>query len=313
MVDTLVANNPRSRLDANVLINQFNEKRNLVSAIESYLMAHRGEVLYQEYVQEIELLVSQTLAYSMADENERTSLLNLFLSVAQFIEELEPDPESQALYSKTLLSVKNARNIETWVHENSGLLIAAESNNELLDVVWEILISQIGSKFATTVEPSHIPKAVAKLWISGSSYQSIYNYVVREEGTKPWGATRRRKLNYEDIFSYCEHTLGFDFPLGLAAITEFLAEADEEDELSTDSLMLLQKSMKYGVAEKLAISCYEFGVADRMLSQKITTALQDDGYEGLHFIQAMDEHGDNVRAVMVDYPEYFNNVLSNLV
>jgi len=312
MADTLVANNPMSTLDANILITQFNEKHKLVSAIESYLMAHRGETSYQDFIQGIELLVSQTLAYSLANENEKSSLLDLFLSVAQFIEGVVPDPARQLSYSKTLLGVEKARNIAAWVHGNIDILIAAETNDDLLDAVWEILISQIGSKFATTVEPAHVPKAIAKLWISGSSYQSIYNYVISEGGTKPWGETRRRKLNYEDIFNYCEHTLGFDLPLGLAAITEFLTESDGAGDLSTDSLMLLQKSMKYGIAEELAISCYEFGVADRMLSQKVSTTLQDDGYEGVNFMQAMDEHGDNVRAVMADYPEYFNNVITNI-
>ncbi|PCJ87370.1 MAG: DEAD/DEAH box helicase [Thiotrichaceae bacterium] len=312
LVDTFIANNPGTRIDSNQLTGQFIEKRNLVSAIESYLMAQRSDIAYDDFIRHIEILVSQTLAYSLADDDKKTLLLELFYAIAQRIENIVPDTARQLSFSKTLLSAEQARDIEIWVHDNIELLSTLDTDDDLLDFVWEILLLQIGSKFATTVQPVNLPNEIAILWISGCSYHEIYEHVVSESGTKPWGENRRRKLNYEDIFNFCEHTLGFDFPLGIAAITQFMTDIDEPDDISTEPIMKLQKSMKYGIANELAISCYEFGIADRMLSQKISTTLQDNSYEGLNFIEAMGEHGDNVRTVMLDYPEYFNNVLTNI-
>lgn len=311
LVDTFVANNPGNRIDANQLTGEFIEKRSLVSAIESYLMAQRSDVAYDVFIQHIEILVSQTLAYSLADDDEKTLLLELFQAIAQRIEDLEPDAARQLSFSKTLLSAEQARDIEIWVHDNIEPLSTLDTNDDLLDSVWDILLLHIGSKFATTVQPASLPKEVAQLWISGHSYQDIYEHVVSERGTKPWGENNRHKLSYEDILNFCEHTLGFDFPLGIAAITQFMSDIGEPDDISTESIMKLQKSVKYGIANELAISCYEFGVADRMLSQVISDVLDADGYEDAYFAEAMSMHGESVRNAMLNYPEYYNNVISN--
>lgn len=312
VVDTIIANNPRARIDAKQLTGQFIEKRSLVSAIESYLMAQRSDSAYDDFIQHIEILVSQTLAYSLADDDNKTLLLELFHAIAQRIEDLEPDTDRQLSYSKTLLSAEQARDIEIWVHQNIELLSTLDTNDDLLDFVWDILLLQIGSKFATTVQPAGLPKEVAQLWISGHSYQDIYEHVISEGGSKPWGENKRHKLNYEDIFNFCERILGFNFPLGIAAITQFMSDVDEPDEISTEFIMKLQKSMKYGIENELAISCYEHGIADRMLSQTISDVLRTEGYEGTYFADAMRVHGENIRNAMRNYPEYYNNVISNI-
>lgn len=310
MVDQLIAENPDNKLDEKLLIKKFAEKSSLVSAIESYLMSHRGDSPYQEFLPEIEQLVSQTLAYSLADDAQKVALVALFFSVAQYIENLTPEPERQFSYAKTLLSSDVSRNIETWTLLNKDALLMADSNEHFLNVVWDVLVTQIGNKIASTTLPLELPKKLAIKWIEGQSYQSLFEFVANQDGTKPWGKKRHR-LNNDDVINFCEGACGFDFPLGVAAITQFLSDSGEASDDSIDAIMHFQKALKYGLPNILAVSCYEFGIADRMLSQKLAEAFKNNGYEGTFFIEAMASHGDIAREFLTDYPEYFSLVLNS--
>lgn len=311
LIKATVDANPEHELDEKLLLRKITEKSNLILATESYLMAHRGDSTYLNFREEIEILVSQTLAYSLADEEQKELLINLFLYVAEYIEKTVPEPTSQLVYAKTLLGTETARNIEAWTYQNQELLLSIDSNDKYLDIVWDILVAQLGSKFASSTLPDDLPKMIAKMWMEGQSYQLLFDFVADADGTKPWGESRH-KLNSDDVIKFCESTCGFEFPLGIAAISQFLSESEEAANYSMDFIMHFQKSLKYGVSDELAISCYEFGIADRMLSQEVAKVIQNDGYRGSIFTKAMTSHGDVVRKLLVDYPEYFRLVLNSI-
>ena len=305
----LVERYPRLNLDAKALAQELKTRRKLVTAIESYLMVHRGDSSFEQYLQEIVQLAAQTLAYSLADDNQKMALKALFAAVAQYVEDLVPNSARQLVYGKTLLGANQAQNIEEWTQHNRDYLLSVTTNDGFIDAIWEILVEQLDSKFAKTVLPEELPKDIAKKWISGASYQNLFEFVRNEGGTKPWGE-RRRQLTEEDIVGFCESTLGFEFPLGVAAITEFLFAGNALLEDGSKPILGFHKSLKYGVPEELAVSCYEFGFADRMLARNIAERLRAHGYQGAYFLGALDQHVGMVQEYLSGFPSYFSSVMS---
>ena len=308
----LIESSSGYELNEKEFFSELTGKRKLVMAIESYLMAHRTDATYEEFLMNVGQLAVQTLAYSLADDSKKRELVGLFLAVAQFIESREPEPVQQALYAKTLLGVESARSIQAWTYENRDLLLSIETSEAFLEAVWEILKKELGSKFTMFVEPSALPKELAEMWLAGRSYESLFNFVIREGGTKPWGEKRHR-LSDDDVINFCENTLGFDFPLGVAAITQFLFGDNVEAQGPAGPILIFHKAMKYGISDALAVSCYEAGFADRMLAQKIAEALRNDGYiGGVDSVAEMGQHANALRSLLAHYPNYFNVVLGSM-
>jgi len=147
-------------------------------------------------------------------------------------------------------------------------------------------------------------------WIQGALYKALFAYSAAEEGSKPWGAKKRRRLTDDDIVDFCESTLGFECSLVLAAVAQFLfSESGATDEDSA-VLTLFQKSLKYGLPDWPSISSYELGFSDRVLAQRLCDAVRADGFEGQFFAPALGSHRDRIEAVLADYPSYFKSVLS---
>lgn len=136
----IVERYPRLNLDSKALAQELKARRKLVTAIESYLMVHRGDSSFEQYLQEILQLAAQTLAYSLSDDNQKTSLKALFVAVAQYVEDLVPDSARQLVYGKTLLGANQARNIEEWTQINRDHLLSVTTNDGFIDAIWEILV-----------------------------------------------------------------------------------------------------------------------------------------------------------------------------
>jgi hypothetical protein len=73
-----------------------------------------------------------------------------------------------------------------------------------------------------------------------------------------------------------------------------------------------QKSLKYGLPSKLAISAFESGLADRCVAKDVAAVIEAVGYEGSHFRPALVDYRDVVAAVLTSYPTYFSAVLDGL-
>lgn len=298
------------RLNADAVGKELKYRRSLIQAIESFLMSHRGDMPYVEFQQQLVTLVHETLAFSLADDTERQALTSLFLAVAERVEGMIPDVERQAAFGKTLLGALQAVQIEAWVNANRGQLLDLDANEELLEMVWDILREQLGNKFSITTLPEELPKSIARMWINGCSYHAILDHVRQMGGTKPWGNSRRR-LSEEDVIGFCEGGLGFDFPLGVAAISQFLFTSDQLQEAESAPIRLFQKALKYGVPNALAVSAYEYGIADRMLAIGMARRLVETGYQEDYFVGAVANYRQIIDEFLEAYPSYYDFVMKS--
>jgi len=127
------------------------------------------------------------------------------------------------------------------------------------------------------------------------------------KGTKPFGA-KRRKLNEEDVLWLCQSFFAFDCALVAAAIGTILFHDDEGDG-NQKHVKNFQKSLKYGLADALTISCYELGFTDRCIAQNMTSAVRKLGYRSGSFRSAIANHRDVIQQEIVTMPTYFSEVL----
>jgi hypothetical protein len=146
----------------------------------------------------------------------------------------------------------------------------------------------------------------------GSSYRELIGLASAAGATKPWGEDGRRSITEADVLAFLEGCLGFDCPLVLAAVGHFLFGTAGLVAEGSAVLNDFQKSLKYGLPSKLAVSAYESGLADRCVAQDVATVIEAVGYEGSHFRPALAEYRDVVASVLIAYPTYFSAVLDGL-
>lgn len=303
---------PEASLKSAVLFRGILARRKKLTALESYLMANRGVDSFEELLPRVRDLATSTLAYALADESTKASLVKLFESSAAHIEKLVPEPGRQAVYAKTLLSVFDSTKVEAWVHERSDALRALKTPDEWLQAVWPLFSDVVDEKLLKGMEPAGISMQLARQWMRGDSYQKLIAVATDSEATKPWGESARRKLAEADVLQFLEGCLGFDCPLVVAAVGQFLFGAAGLNGEEAGALNEFQKSLAYGLPSKLSVSAYESGLADRYIAQHVAIDIWLSGYEGAYFRAALAEYREVVANRLSAYPSYFGAVLDSL-
>jgi len=298
--------------NARFLTGEILRRRRLMTAVESYLMANRGADLYETYRAKVGALATSTLAHSLANEETKEHLVQLFDLAIEHIESVSPDVESQAKYSKTLLGVEDAAAIEAWTVENEAVLRKLSSNDEWLHATWPLFQRIIDNKQVSGILPNGLALELAGAWIQGETYQAITNAALSVEATKPWGEDGARALNGADILKLLENHLGFDCPLVLSAVGQFLYGQTGIANEDAASLNFFQKSLKYGLPDSLSISIYELGFADRVVAQNMCVALLNAGFDGNSVEPAISVHRPTLSTVVAEYPAYFQTVLNSV-
>ena len=110
---------------------------------------------------------------------------------------------------------------------------------------------------------------------------------------------------------FCEGSLGFDFPLGVAAISQFLFTPEQLQADVSSPIRLFQKALKYGVPHALAVSAYEFGIADRMLATGVSQRLAASGYQGYFFSGGLADFRHVIDNYLDEFPSYYGFVMES--
>ena len=311
LANQVVRANPQLGINPRSLVKEFRKRYELLSAVESYLMANRGTKSFTDFKVAVETLATSTLAFHLAAEDLKPSVKTLFACVADFIQQQEPTVETQKAYSKTLLGIRNAKAIELWVNESREELLALDTSNAWLSRVWSLFTQQSDDKFFHTIEPVELSQELAAMWLEGCPYKGIFAHAAGKSGSKPWGETQRRKLTEDEIMSFCENTLGFDCALVLAAVAQFLFGENSISIEGASALSVFQKSLKYGLPDEQTISCYERGFSDRAIAQHLCNVVRGDGFQGRFFSAAIDTHRDRINSSLQNFPSYFETVLAS--
>lgn len=284
-----------------------------LASIEGFLLSNWDAVDNGLTEAGIADLAEQTLAYFLADDEKREQIQDLFKFLAKNISENVSDANRRKTFGKTLYGVNDAKAIEGWVQDNVDELIAAQNGDEVLDLVWPLIMEHVHNKAFNKFDQTDILKEIAKKWISGTPFHELFRIADRNR-CKLGKGKRPRKVKIDNIIDICECGLAFDGALLVNALGEFIGMLDREGTGDPiNRLQLFQKRVKYGLPTETTIAVYELGFSDRVIAQDLTASLKLTGTQKKDIVQAMKEARDGARSVMKKYPSYFQERMNQLM
>jgi hypothetical protein len=298
------------------LLRQLDWKVQIIAAVESFLMAYRGDAPPDAFYTTVRELASETLAFSLGTEEEQDFLVAAFDAIARKIESSVPQVEMQARFGRTLLGVDAALKIDAWATENIASMRTIANEAEALSLVWPLLTRMAQEERLRDTEPAESIRELAIGWIAGTSFGQLHAKLAASGARYPHGK-QRRTFSIDMVVELCEQTFGFQFSLILAAVAGALrnvAATEGEAAEFEARINLLQKRLKYGLPSASAVAIFEAGFAERVVAQAIN-GLAGDGLIGTRVdvrkrLRAID--AQIVDAFFDMYPTYFRSVYDSL-
>jgi POLQ-like helicase len=294
---------------------QLAERRDILAAVESFLLAHWDENGHEHAfgAGPVGELAKRTLAYHLASAEQRGQLVQLFELLAANITAHVGDAERMRVYGRTLLGVGETLALETWVAQNLARIAGCADVDELFDIVWPCIAARIESDTFQKWRPVETRDAFAKRWIAGESFGVLHDSITAA-GVRIGLGAKPRKPKVEHIVEMGENALGFDGAHVLGAIAELFELLAPEDESAGEplrALQVLQKRLRYGVPAGAPILLYEAGFADRPLAIELAAVVPGVSSRG-EMRKAMREERYAAETILAGYPRYFTEVFERL-
>lgn len=284
---------------------------NSLEAIENYILDFQSRSLDEEY--NIEMILNQTLGYYLASDEEKVELTNLFEMIQKYIKS-NISEQNIPSFSKAQLGVFQAEKLREWVAENSGLLILSKNELEVMILIMSQLICYSENNTLKNVIQQGELTQIAEKWIKGESYYNILQYSIRNNISIKDNRRKdnQRALTLENIIDICDNGLGYSAIIVVNAIAELISDIFPDNTEIKEIFNCLGKKLRYGLFNKKEILIYELGFSDRILSQKIAEIISPFKVEKLSVKSAIKENKSLIANILVDFPAYFNYMLSNI-
>ena len=265
--------------------------KSVFSSIENYLTLVFANGNINQYDDVALNICRNTLAYTLASDEERSLLEQVFLKLSQTLQKFEVDQLKK--YSYAMSSIEQSSQIEQWILETK-LMETSLSENDLLEMVME-LYRKLFDKSKCTEEFDDI----CKLWI---------------EGKTPYYMSIATGCDISEVDDICNKKISYELNFFIGNICDLIIVDDEELQVDhRENLTILQKKVKYGVPSLTAISICEQLFNDRILSLKIANILSDDNIDGDRIVRAIEFCEDDILNLLSDYPQYFTDRLKSLL
>jgi POLQ-like helicase len=277
----------------------------LISAVESFLLSHWDES--EEGLSEADVthLAEGTLAFFLADDQNKEHIRELFRLLAGNIFAKITDPARRKIYGRTLYGIQDAQAIEGWVQSNVDSLLSIVVETEALDLAWPLLTRHIKGGVFTKFDKPEVLKEIAHGWINGKPYSDLLKIILMRKAKMIWG-TGRREFKINHVVDVCEGSLAYEGALVLGAMTEFIEtlEKDGTEDL-INHMQLFQKRLKYGLPTETTIALYELGFSDRVIAQDLAVSLNLVATQKMVLVNELKNNRDVANAVIEKYPSYF--------
>ncbi len=297
----------------NGLIAQVQWKSRLLASVESYLMAYLDPVGPDSLEDDAGELAEETLAYFLANDQQKEQLTQIFKRLARHIYDKVQEPERKQKYGKTMYGLQDVLDIEEWVDANKDVLLDCVSSEEILDHLWPLLMQHVKDNVFKKCDTPSALHAVAKGWIQGDPFYRLFE-VLTTSGAKKIAGSQRRVFKSEDIVDICENSLGYEGTLLIAAVSELLGYMKIEGANRTIELLnVLQKRLRYGLPDQLAVALHELGFSDRVLASELRDLLQGTQIGREELLAKIKQRINDVRGVLAKYPVYFGLIISTIL
>ncbi len=312
-VDEVATELTRKWFATDTLRRQLAERRNILAAVESFLLAHWEESGDANGfgTGPVGGLAKRTLAYHLASAEQRGQLVQLFDLLAANVTAHAGDAERRRVFGRTLFGLADTVALEKWVIDNLERIAGCDDDDELFNVVWPCL--EVRIKNDTFQKwPAGTRKTFAKRWISGDSFGTLHDSMTAASVRIGLGA-KPRKPKVEHIVEMGENALGFDAAHVLGAITElFKLRISDNGNVTGSIFETLQKRIKYGLPSGIPILLYESGFSDRTLALELASVIPETKLRsGVRLL--IENYTDSIKAVLSGYPSYFSTILDRLI
>lgn len=292
---------------------QIEQKLNIISAIESYLMANSEPDRAELEKEAVINLAKGTLAYFLANDAQKTQIEELFLILARNIETYIPEVSARIIFGKTMYGVPDSLAILRWLEEHSAELNQERPPLELLTFLWPLVADNIHNN---SFKKCNQPLALLTLllsWVEGKSYHQLF-IDLTSSGAKLIAGQQLRSYKIDHIVDICENGLAYEGILVFGALIELIPTLHLENiGFLISQLQLLQKRLKYGLPNEISIILYELGFADRIVAIDLSTLLSDALPEKNAVKLALRARREEVFEKLNLYPRYFSEVYENQV
>ena len=258
-------------------------RKSIVEAIENHLCFVFSNDEYADKETVGDDICKGTLAYFMADDNEKTLLEKIFAAITLKISEL--DYSQVKNYARAMSGIDLSSQIEKWISENH--LTQQSYTNEqlikmLIDFFWEThTIKKETDSFAD----------ICQMWLDGCSFVEM---------------NQRTSLPIASLEDICNKSISYELSFFTGSIIDII-EINEGDIVNPlKNLLLLQKRIKYGVKTETAVSICEKVFNDRFLANMLAEEIGLDSLETNRIVGAIKLHKDNILMLLSDYPTYFS-------
>jgi superfamily II DNA/RNA helicase len=285
----------------------------LICAVESFLLSHWDETGNGLSEEDVLRLSEGTLAFYLADDQQKEYIRELFQLLAKNISENITDPVHRKAYGRTLYGVQDAQAIEGWVQSNAARLLSITDDEEILDLAWPLLTEHINNGTFRKFDKPEVLKEIAHGWIDGKPFSDLLKIIHKRKAMMIWGS-RRRKFKIDHVVEVCEGALAYDGALLVGALCEFVEMLDQEGTGELIGLLqLFQKRLKYGLPTETTIDLYELGFSDRVIAQDLAASMNLSATQKKELIKALKQDQDAATAVIEKYPRYFQERMNELL
>ena len=224
-----------------------------------------------------------TLAYFMADDNEKILLEKIFAAITLKIRELEYSQVKN--YAKAMSGINLSSHIEKWISENH-LTQQSYTNDQLTKMLIDFFLETHSLKKG----PDFFAD-ICQMWLDGCSFAEM---------------NQRTSLPIASLEDICSKSVSYELSFFTGSIIDII-ETNEEDIVNPiQNLLLLQKRIKYGVKTETAVSICEKVFNDRFLANMLAEEIGLDSLETNRIVGAIKLHKDNILMLLSDYPTYFS-------
>lgn len=289
------------------VVAQLEQKGHVIAALESFMMAASGDDGIELTAQAAAALARGTLAYHLADETQRGDLEALFEAIAAHLRTTVPESARRKAYAKAMFGARTSLAIHAWTTQNVETLLATENDQQLLELIWPMLVLGIQSPLFHKCTVPEALLELARRWIDGEAPVAMLEYLA-ESGARFGDGERPRHPDFDHVVELCENALAFEGVLVIAAIAEALRLDGYEESEVTERLLRLQKRLKYGAKNRTEITLHEAGFADRVIAGELATLAGGRAFNKARLRLALRMQQDRVRGVLDQFPSYYTFV-----
>ncbi|MGO2244674.1 hypothetical protein [Pseudolactococcus laudensis] len=224
-------------------------------------------------------------------------------------------PQDIKTFSKSQLGIFQSAKLKEWVENNLEALIGSEDDMAILKLIIEQIIDYSDIKLLKKVISKSEISILAIQWISGESYQSIYQYCletdvqIQDRRTK----VKHRTIRLEEVIELCDNGFGYSSILVVHAIGELILALSPNNESIQELTNFLCQKLRYGLSDKTEILIHELGFSDRVIAKKISRQLGQTKYPSKNKMKEMiRKNRDELRSELQDYPAYFLDRLEKI-